>query len=97
LGKGVLASSGLSQNFFITDFACQSNVEINSSRGVVSSIEANVVQITGQNGEQQVLILGACTNILVLNNAIPSIGSNVFWNGRLVTSNTYQVYSALFI
>ena len=98
LGTGTSsASSVLSTNFFISDFPCQSNVELKSASGVVSSITANVLHVTTQSGEQDVLILGACSNILVLNAQIPRIGSNVFWNGRFITSNTYQVYSALFI
>lgn len=98
LGTGTSsAGSVLSTNFFISDFPCQSNVELKSASGVVSSITANVMHVTTQSGEKDVLILGACSNILVLNAQIPRIGSNVFWNGRFITSNTYQVYSALFI
>ena len=98
LGTGTSsASSVLSTNFFISDFPCQSNVELKSASGVVSSITANVMHVTTQNGDKDVLILGACSNILVLNAQVPRIGSNVFWNGRFITSNTYQVYSALFI
>ena len=65
---------------------------------MVATIEANVIHVTVSNNDTpDVLILGACSNILILNSQLPRIGSNVFWNGRHITSNTYQVYSALFV
>lgn len=93
----VAATATQTPNFFISDFSCSSNSVLASGNAVVTQISTNVVYATLSDKSTVVLILGACSNVLVLNNVTPKIGTNIFWNGLKVTSNTFQVYSALFI
>lgn len=84
-------------NFFISDFSCSSSLVLGSGNGVVKQISTNVITATLNDKSVVSLILGACSNVLVLNGLTPKLGTNIFWNGLKITSNTYQVYSALFI
>lgn len=84
-------------NFFISDFSCSSNAGLSSNNGVVTRIAANVVYATISDKSSVVLILGACSNVLVARNTLPGVGQNVFWTGLKISSNTYQVHSALFV
>jgi UDP-N-acetylenolpyruvoylglucosamine reductase len=72
-------------------------VELSYGSGVVTGISANVVNVTVADGSNNMLILGACSNVLVRNGGVPKVGTNVFWTGFKMTSNTHQVYSALFV
>jgi hypothetical protein len=93
----VTASSVQIPNFFISDFSCSSNSVLTSGNAVVTQISTNVIYGSLSDKSSVVLVLGACSNVLVLNNVTPKVGSNIFWNGLKVNGNTYQVYSALFI
>jgi len=84
-------------NFFVSDFSCTSPSTLASGNAVVSKISTNVVSATLGDKNPVNLILGACSNVLVLNSVVPKVGTNIFWNGLKVSPNTYQVYSALFI
>lgn len=84
-------------NFFISDFSCSSNAGLSSSSGVVTRISANVIYATLGDQSNVVLILGACSSVLVAKDTLPKIGQNIFWTGLKINSDTYQVYSALFV
>lgn len=84
-------------NFFISDFSCSSNAGLSSSSGVVTRIAANVIYATLSDNSNVVLILGACSSVLVAKDTLPKIGQNIYWSGLKISSNTYQVYSALFV
>ncbi len=53
--------------FFASDFSCSSTKPLTSGSGVVKSIVANYVTITVSGGATVTAILGACSNILLLN------------------------------
>lgn len=84
-------------NFFISDFQCSSTAPLSSGSGTVTNIIANIIYARIADGSTAVLMLGACSNVLVTGDSVPTIGNNVLWNGFKLSSNTYQVYSALFI
>jgi predicted nucleic acid-binding Zn-ribbon protein len=81
--------------FFSSDFSCASTATLYSGAGVVKSIVSNYVTITTSSGTTVTAILGACSNILLLNESQPKVGNNVYWRGLAIGTNTYQVYSAL--
>ena len=93
----VSATATQTPNFFVSDFNCSSNSVLASGNAVVAQISTNVISAILSDRTFVTLILGACSNILVLNSSTPKIGTNIFWNGLKVNSTTYQVYSALFI
>lgn len=82
--------------FFASDFSCSSTKPLTSGSGIVKSIVANYVTITVAGGATTTAILGACSNILLLNQQQPKVGNNVYWRGLAVGTSTFQVYSALF-
>jgi uncharacterized phage infection (PIP) family protein YhgE len=82
--------------FFASDFSCSSTRPLSSGSGVVKSIVANYVTITVAGGATVTAILGACSNILLLNQQQPKAGNNVYWRGLAIGTSTFQVYSALF-
>lgn len=93
----VSATGSQVPNFFVSDFSCSSNSALASGNAVVLQITTNVVTALLNDKSIVTLVLGACTNILVLNGSTPKLGMNIFWNGLKVSPITYQVYSALFI
>jgi len=93
----VSATATQTPNFFVSDFNCSSNSVLTSGNAVVTQISTNVINASLNDKTTVTLILGACSNILVLNNITPKIGTNIFWNGLKVNPSTFQVYSALFI
>lgn len=93
----LINATEVTPNFLVSDFSCSSSATLASGNGVVSRISANVVYATLPGGSTAVLILGACSNVLVMEGQVPKIGSNIFWNGLKISTNTYQVYSALFV
>lgn len=93
----VIQANDTTPNFLVSDFSCSSTAALTSGNGVVSRISANVVYATMSGGSTAILILGACSNVLVMEGQVPKIGSNIFWNGLKISSNTYQTYSALFV
>ena len=93
----VTATATQTPNFFISDFSCSSNSVLTSGNAVVTQISTNVIYASLSDKSSVTLVLGACSNVLVLNNVTPKVGTNIFWNGLKVGANNYQVYSALFI
>lgn len=98
-GSGLLSgiSSSSTPNFFTNDFACTTAATLSSGNGVVNNISKNTVTVTLNNKSTFTLLLGACSNVLLLNSNVPKVGSNIFWNGLKISANTNQVYSCLFV
>ena len=97
-GSGSSGSSGSIQtNFLSSDFKCSASTSVISGSGVVKSIDANIVSIRANNGQDLKLILGACSSVYVSYTGTPQLGRTIFWNGFQILSDTYQVYSALFV
>ena len=82
-------------SFFASDFQCLSTSTLTSGSGIVKQIVANYITVTMSDASSATLILGACSNVLLLNQNAPKIGNNVYWRGLQVGGSTYQVYSAL--
>ncbi len=80
--------------FFTSDFSC-TGTNLQQGSGVVKQIVANYITVTLANGSTATVILGACSNILLLNQSAPKIGNNIYWSGLSLGSSTYNAYSAL--
>jgi len=94
--NGVSTTSAVpSSYFFVSDFSCSSTATLASGAGVISSINSNLIQVSLKTGGSAVLTMGACSNILLLNVNVPKVGNNIYWRGLQLSSNTFQVYSAL--
>merc|ERR1711937_195924 len=81
---------------FFSDFSCTTEGQSISGTGVVESINRNIVRVTLSDDEQIDVLLGSCTNILVLNNDTPNLGTRVYWRGVQITSEVAQAFSMLF-
>ena len=81
--------------FFASDFSCSSTRPLTSGSGIVRSIVANYITISVAGGQTVTAILGACSNILLLNQSQPRVGNNIYWRGLTIGTSTFQVYSAL--
>jgi hypothetical protein len=81
---------------FSSDFQCSSTSVLSTGSGVVKQIVANYITVTLSDGSSATAILGACSNILLLNESAPKIGNNIYWSGLSIGSSTFNVYSALF-
>lgn len=82
--------------FFSSDFTCSSTSVLSTGSGVVKNIVANYITVTQSSGATATVILGACSNILVLNENTPKIGNSIYWSGVSIGGSTFNVYSALF-
>jgi len=81
--------------FFASDFSCSSTRPLTSGSSILRSIVANYITIAVAGGQTVTAILGACSNILLLNQSQPRVGNNIYWRGLAVGTSTFQVYSAL--
>lgn len=82
--------------FFASDFSCSSTSTLSSGQGKVKSIVANYVTIDSSDGTTVTAILGACSNVLLLNEDKPKVSNRIYWRGLAIGTSTVQVYSALF-
>ena len=84
-------------NQFLTDFSCIATSDLEYATGVVRSITATSITAALKDGTIVNLALGACSNILLLNQSEAKVGNTIFWRGPKVAPNGYQVYSALLV
>lgn len=90
-----VSSSSIPANYqFASDFSCSTSALLNTGTGVVQSINSNQIIATLKNGSKVTLTLGACSNILLLNQKSPKVGNNICWNGPQANGG-FQVISAL--
>jgi hypothetical protein len=66
-----------------------------SGAGIISEIQSNIIHVSVKGGSPAILTMGACSNILLLNQNVPKVGNNIYWRGLQLPNNAFQVYSAL--